>query len=68
VTAQPIRWIFDSIDPNANLFAVFATSGRYQKRSAKREASSYDGHSYTRLQAAAKIRDRMVTAGNIWIR
>ena len=56
-----------AIGPIANLYAVFATSGSYQKRPAKREPLSYDGHSNTRPQAAPKIRDRRVTAEDIWI-
>jgi len=64
VTAQPVLRIFDSTDPIANLYAVFATDGRYQKRSTKREELRRALN--TRSQLAPKIRDRMVTAEKIF--
>src|SRR6478736_9019552 len=57
----------DLFDPIANLWAVFATHGGSYKAVHEPRGLKLLRAFNTRAQAVAKIRDRMVTAGDIYI-
>src|SRR6478735_10024305 len=57
----------DLFDPIANLWAVFATHGGSYKAVHEPRGLKLRRAFNTRAQAVAKIRDRMVTAGDIYI-
>src|ERR1700687_1497770 len=57
--------ILGSFDPIANLWVIFATNGGYHEAVREPRGLKLRRAFNTRAQAAPKIRDRMVTAGDI---